>query len=162
MMSVGKNVSRHKCQSVKEFSTKLRGTYKRQSDWSSKFNATRNLLENHRKINLTVKILNNGRSFHDISSFLLTNVDTKHLQYRVRIHDTFYNNLISFNTLYNSVSSEIYTVYNWVKCALFYMENDAEIFPVRYTRKAAEKGFKMASMMNKLVKINSCEIILEK
>ncbi len=32
----------------------------------------------------------------------------------------------------------------------FYIENDAEIFPVRYTWKVAEKGFKIAFMMNKL------------
>ena len=44
----------------------------------------------------------------------------------------------------------------------FYMENAAEIFPVHYTWKVAEKGFKMASMMNKLAMINSCKIILEK
>jgi hypothetical protein len=44
----------------------------------------------------------------------------------------------------------------------FYIENDAEIFPVHYTWKVAEKGFKMAFMMNKLVMINSCEIILGK
>ncbi len=42
------------------------------------------------------------------------------------------------------------------------MENDAEIFPAHYTSKVAEEGFKMASMMNKLAMINSCEIILEK
>jgi hypothetical protein len=42
------------------------------------------------------------------------------------------------------------------------MENDAEIFPVHYTWKVAKKGFKMASMMNKLAMMNSCEIILEK
>ncbi len=42
------------------------------------------------------------------------------------------------------------------------MKNDAEIFPVYYTWKVAEKGFKMASMMNKLPMINSCKIILEK
>ncbi len=43
------------------------------------------------------------------------------------------------------------------------MENDAEIFPAHYTWKVTEKGFKMASMMNKLaMMINSCEIILEK
>ncbi len=42
------------------------------------------------------------------------------------------------------------------------MENDDEIFPAHYTWKVAEKGFKMASMMNKLAMINSCEIILEK
>jgi hypothetical protein len=39
------------------------------------------------------------------------------------------------------------------------MENDAEIFLVHYTWKVAEM---MASMMNKLAMINSCEIILEK
>jgi hypothetical protein len=39
-----------------------------------------------------------------------------------------------------------------------YIENDAEIFPVHYPLKEAEKGFKM----NKLVVINSCEIIVEK
>jgi hypothetical protein len=44
----------------------------------------------------------------------------------------------------------------------FLMENDAEIFPAHYTWKVAEKGFKMASMMNKLAMINSCEIIREK
>jgi hypothetical protein len=42
------------------------------------------------------------------------------------------------------------------------MENDAEIFPVHYTWKVAEKGFKMAFMMNKLAMINSCDIFLEK
>ncbi len=42
------------------------------------------------------------------------------------------------------------------------MENDAEIFPAHYTWKVAEKGFKMACMMNKPAMINSCEIILEK
>jgi hypothetical protein len=47
-------------------------------------------------------------------------------------------------------------------CTLFYIENDVEIFPAHYTWKVAEKGFKMALMMNKLAMINSCEIILEK
>jgi hypothetical protein len=42
------------------------------------------------------------------------------------------------------------------------MENDAEIFPTHYTRKVAEKGFKMASILNKPVMIDSCEFILEK
>ncbi len=42
------------------------------------------------------------------------------------------------------------------------MENDAEIFSVYYTCKVDKKGFKMASMMNKLAMMNSCEIILEK
>jgi hypothetical protein len=44
----------------------------------------------------------------------------------------------------------------------FYIENNAEIFPAHYTWKVPEKGFKMAFMMNKLAKIKSCEIILEK
>jgi hypothetical protein len=42
------------------------------------------------------------------------------------------------------------------------MENDAEIFLAHYTWKVAEKGFKMAFMMDELVMINSCKIILEK
>jgi hypothetical protein len=33
------------------------------------------------------------------------------------------------------------------------MENDAEIFPAHYTWKVAHKGFKMASMMNKLAMV---------
>ncbi len=44
----------------------------------------------------------------------------------------------------------------------FYFENDAEIFRAHYTWKVAEKGLKMAFMMNKLAMINSCKIILEK
>ncbi len=40
--------------------------------------------------------------------------------------------------------------------------NDAQIFPAHYTWKVAEKGLKMASMMNKLATIHSCYIILEK
>ncbi len=36
------------------------------------------------------------------------------------------------------------------------------MFPSHYTWKVAEKGFKMASMMNKLARTNSYEIILEK
>jgi hypothetical protein len=46
--------------------------------------------------------------------------------------------------------------------AHFFIENDADIFPAHYTWKVAEKGFKMAFMMNKLAIIYSCEIILEK
>jgi hypothetical protein len=42
------------------------------------------------------------------------------------------------------------------------MENDAEIFPAHYTWKVPKKGLKMASMMNTLSIMNSCEIILEK
>jgi hypothetical protein len=38
------------------------------------------------------------------------------------------------------------------------MENDAEIFPAHSTWKVGEKGFKVATMMNKLAVINSCEI----
>ncbi len=48
------------------------------------------------------------------------------------------------------------------KVRTFYMENNAEIFPAHYTWKVAEKGFKMASTMNKLATINSCDIVLEK
>jgi hypothetical protein len=33
------------------------------------------------------------------------------------------------------------------------MENDAEIFPVHYTWKVDEKGFRMAFMVNKLAMI---------
>ncbi len=50
----------------------------------------------------------------------------------------------------------------FIKCALFYMENDAEIFPAHCTWKLTEIGVKMASMMNKLAMINSSDIILEK
>ncbi len=46
--------------------------------------------------------------------------------------------------------------------ALFYIENDAEIYPAHSTRKVAEKGFKIAFMMNKIAMIISFEIILEK
>ncbi len=42
------------------------------------------------------------------------------------------------------------------------MENDAKIFPAHHTQKVTEKGFKMASMTNKLAMMNSCEIIIEK
>jgi len=44
----------------------------------------------------------------------------------------------------------------------FYIENDGEIFLVHYTWKVAEKWFKIAFMMNKLAKIISFEIVLEK
>jgi hypothetical protein len=43
----------------------------------------------------------------------------------------------------------------------FFGENDSEIFPAHYTWIVAEKGSKMAFMVNKLAMINSCEIILE-
>ncbi len=45
--------------------------------------------------------------------------------------------------------------------ALFYIENDSEIFPAHYTWKVAAKGLKMAFMMNKLAMI-FFYIILEK
>ncbi len=57
--------------------------------------------------------------------------------------------------------SQLLTVFYGVQCTLFYIENDAEIFLAHYTWKVAEKGFKMAFMMNKLAMVNSCEIILE-
>jgi hypothetical protein len=56
----------------------------------------------------------------------------------------------------------MFTVFYQVKCTLFYIEYDTEMFPAHYTWKEAEKGFKMAFMMNRLAMINSCEIILEK
>jgi hypothetical protein len=50
-----------------------------------------------------------------------------------------------------------------IRCrCYFYIENEAEIFPAHNTWKVAEKGFKIALMMNKLGMINSCEIILDK
>ncbi len=54
------------------------------------------------------------------------------------------------------------TVFYRVQCALFYIENNAEIFPAHNTWKVAEKGFKMAFMMTKLAMNVSCEIIVEK
>ncbi len=49
-----------------------------------------------------------------------------------------------------------------VCCTLFYIENDAEIFPAHYTWKVTEKEFMIAFMMNKLAMIISFEDILEK
>jgi hypothetical protein len=37
--------------------------------------------------------------------------------------------------------------------SLFYIEKDAEIFPVHYTWKVGEKGFKMALIIYKLAMI---------
>jgi hypothetical protein len=55
-----------------------------------------------------------------------------------------------------------YHILSSIGCT-FYIENDAEIFPAHYTRKVAEKRFKIAFMMNKLVMINNyCETFLEK
>jgi hypothetical protein len=54
-----------------------------------------------------------------------------------------------------------YRILSSIVCT-FCIENDAEIFPSHYTWKVADKGFKMALMMNKLAIIDSCEIILKK
>ncbi len=54
------------------------------------------------------------------------------------------------------------TIFYRVLFALWYIKNDAEIFPAHYTLTVAEKGFKMAFMMNKLAIIKPCKIILEK
>ncbi len=64
----------------------------------------------------------------------------------------------------NKYSTGYNTIFYKVQCALFYIENDAEIFPVHYTWNVAEKGFKIVfmMMMNKLTMIISIEIILEK
>jgi hypothetical protein len=56
---------------------------------------------------------------------------------------------------------QVYCILSSIVCT-FYIENDAEIFPVHYTWKVAEKEFKIAFTMNKLAIINSFEIILEK
>jgi len=53
---------------------------------------------------------------------------------------------------------EKYCILLSIECT-FYIENDAEIFPAHYTWMVAEKGFKMAFMMNQLGIINFCEII---
>ncbi len=53
------------------------------------------------------------------------------------------------------------TVFYQVLCTLLYIENDAEMFPVHYTWKVAEKGFKIAFMMIILALIISFEIVLE-
>jgi hypothetical protein len=46
--------------------------------------------------------------------------------------------------------------------ALFYIENEAEIFPAHYTWKVAEEGLNIAFMVNKLAMFNYCEFFLEK
>jgi hypothetical protein len=43
----------------------------------------------------------------------------------------------------------------------FLIEKDAEIFPVHYTWKVADKGVKISFMVNKLAMIVSFEIIRE-
>ncbi len=58
-------------------------------------------------------------------------------------------------------TKEKYCILSSIVCTILH-GNDAEIFPAHYTWKVTEKGFQMASMMNKLAMINSCEIIIEK
>jgi hypothetical protein len=53
-----------------------------------------------------------------------------------------------------------YRILSSIVCT-FYLENDAEIFPVHYTWKVAEKGFKMASMMHKLAMIILVKLFLK-
>jgi len=55
----------------------------------------------------------------------------------------------------------MYRILSSIVC-IFYIENDAEIFPVHYTRNVAEKRIKIAFMMIKLAMIISFEIILDK
>jgi len=55
-----------------------------------------------------------------------------------------------------------YTILLGIVHTFFYKENYAEIFPVHYTCKVAEKGFNRAFMINKLAMIKCFEIILEK
>ncbi len=75
---------------------------------------------------------------------------------------------MNINVFFNTVarlkqySIIVFTIFYRVQCTLFYIEKDAEIFPAHSTWKVAEKGFKMAFMMNKLAIMNSFEIILEK
>jgi hypothetical protein len=54
-----------------------------------------------------------------------------------------------------------YRILSSIVCTLYFV-NDAEIFPAHYTWKVAEKGFKVAFMINKLAMVNPCENILEK
>jgi hypothetical protein len=51
----------------------------------------------------------------------------------------------------------LFTVFYQVYCALFYIENIAEIFPAHYTWKVAEKGFTMSLMTNKDAVVDSCK-----
>ncbi len=41
-----------------------------------------------------------------------------------------------------NVGTPFNTVFNWEWCTLFYIENDAEIFPAHYMLKVAEKGLR--------------------
>ncbi len=53
-------------------------------------------------------------------------------------------------------------VFYQIYCALFYIDNYAEIFPAQYNQKVADKGFKIAFMIIKLARIIYFETILEK
>jgi hypothetical protein len=46
-----------------------------------------------------------------------------------------------------------YCILSSISSHFFYIENDAEIFLAHYTWKVAEKGFKMAFMMYKLINL---------
>ncbi len=56
----------------------------------------------------------------------------------------------------------LFTVFYRVYCTLFYIENDAEIFPAHYTWKVAENEFKMAFMMNKDARLILVKLFLKK
>ncbi len=51
---------------------------------------------------------------------------------------------------FNAILEKTTIFYRVYYKLFFYIENDAEIFPAHYTWKVAEKGFKMAFMMNNL------------
>jgi hypothetical protein len=82
----------------------------------------------------------------------------------------FYNvgtRLTKYHSLKNMKVIDYKTFYSWYHILAsivrsFLIENDAEIFPAHFTWKVAEKVFKMAFMMNKLARISSCEITLQK
>ncbi len=80
------------------------------------------------------------------------------------VYDAQYN--VTQRNKYQHNDTLLYNQHNYrtLSCIehTFYIENDAEIFLAHYAWKVAEKGLKMAFMMNKLAMNNSCEIILEK
>ncbi len=60
------------------------------------------------------------------------------------------------------VYKEILKLQYFIKYSAHFYTLKKNVFPVHYTWKVAEKGFKMAFVMNKLARINSCVNILEK
>jgi hypothetical protein len=54
----------------------------------------------------------------------------------------------------------MYCILSSIVCT-FYIENDAEIFPVHYTWKVTEKGVKMAFMMNKFASLFLVKLFLK-